>query len=166
MTTTKVMFICLGNICRSPMAEFVLRHQVKQLGVSKRFEISSSGTAGFHNGENAHHGTLHKMKQYGISTEGFVSSPTLPEYGTEYDYLLVMDDSNYTNTLKIVGPDHTAKLIKLVQFTKSGYHEVPDPWYTGDFDETFELVWEGCKGFLEKELGYDTRKLKVPAKKF
>lgn len=144
----KVVFICLGNICRSPMAEAIFRDLVKQQNLEAAFTIDSAGTAGWHEGERPHKGTLAKLKEYGISTEGMYSRPLTKEDGERFDYFICMDESNVENTRRILGGDK--EVLRLLDLTTHTVKEVPDPYYTGDFEETYQLCLEGCTKLLEK----------------
>ncbi|OSI09704.1 low molecular weight protein-tyrosine-phosphatase [Neisseria zoodegmatis] len=150
MSTYRILFVCLGNICRSPMAEYVFRHQAREAGVAKRIVTSSSGTSGWHNGENMHAGTLKKLKQQGIDPSGFTSSQVAPSDAEHYDFIIAMDDNNLAELTRLFGtrPEQIFKLTDLIP--ESGYNHVPDPWYTGDFDETFRLVSLGSQALLKK----------------
>ncbi|MDO1510426.1 MULTISPECIES: low molecular weight protein-tyrosine-phosphatase [unclassified Neisseria] len=150
MTAYRILFVCLGNICRSPMAEYVLRHHARQAGVELRIAVSSSGTSGWHNGENMHQGTREKLAQHGIDHSGFTSSQVRPGDDEHYDFLIAMDDDNLAELERMFGrrPEKIFKLTDLIP--SGGYNHVPDPWYTGDFDETFRLVSEGSRALLKK----------------
>ncbi|MCS4534193.1 low molecular weight protein-tyrosine-phosphatase [Neisseria montereyensis] len=150
MEKQKILFVCLGNICRSPMAEYVFRHQTAQLGLSDRLTVASAGTSGWHNGENMHQGTLKKLKQQGIDPMGFTSSQVQTGDADTYDYIIAMDDNNLAELERLFGrqPDKIFKLTDLIP--ESGYTYVPDPWHTGNFDETFRLVSAGSQALLEK----------------
>jgi protein-tyrosine phosphatase len=150
MKRYKVLFVCLGNICRSPMAEYVLRHQAQQAGVGARIEVTSAGTSGWHNGEDMHPGTAAMLKQHGISPSGFTSSQVHPLDAEEYDVIVAMDDSNIEALKRVIRFDaeQTFKLTDLIP--ESGYQHVPDPWHTDDFDETYRLVSAGSRALLSK----------------
>ncbi len=148
----KIMFVCHGNICRSPMAEFVLKDMVKKLGKEADFDIKSSATSREEIGNPVHHGTKKKLKEYGISCEGKVAVQlTKKDYET-YDYIIPMDTMNVRNINRIIGSDSLGKIKKLLDFASGG--DIADPWYTGNFDDTYRDVVAGCKGLL-KHLGYD-----------
>ncbi len=143
----KVLFICHGNICRSTMCESVLTHIVKQRHIDHLFEINSAATSREEIGNTPHYGTVNKLRQVGI--------PVVPHRAVQmtasdydyYDYLLGMDSANIRNMNRIAGGDPDAKIYKLLTFADSG-RDVADPWYTGDFDATYEDVVAGCEGFL------------------
>ncbi len=144
----KVLFICHGNICRSTMAESVMTHLVNTQNLSHRFEIASAATSREEIGNPPHYGTVNKLRQVGI--------PVVPHRAIQmtkadyeyYDYLIGMDTANIRNMTRIAGGDMEDKIYKLLSFTGSG-RDVADPWYTGDFDATYEDVDAGCRAFLE-----------------
>ncbi|WP_010307461.1 low molecular weight protein-tyrosine-phosphatase [Kurthia senegalensis] len=143
----RVLFICLGNICRSPMAEAIFRDLVRKEGLQNRYTIDSAGTSGWHEGECPHEGTLKKLKQYDISTEGMYSRPLVKEDAAQFDYFICMDDDNVRQTKKIVGDVRISKLLDTIQHETKN---VPDPYYTGDFEETYTLCLESCKQLLRR----------------
>ena len=144
----RVLFICHGNICRSTMAQFVFQNMVNKKGLTQQFHINSAATSREEIGSSPHYGTVQKMREEGI--------PILPHRAVqmtkrdyqEYDYLLGMDQWNIRNMLRIAGGDPDGKIRKLLDF---GEHprDIADPWYTGNFDRTYEDVTEGCKALLE-----------------
>ena len=144
----KILFICHGNICRSTMAQSVLTHLVTQRGLESAFEIDSAATSREEIGNPPHYGTVSKLRQVGI--------PVIPHRARQmtqtdyeyYDYLIGMDSANIRNMTRIAGGDSAHKIYKLLDFT-SRKGDIADPWYTGNFDETYEDVLEGCNGFLD-----------------
>ena len=143
----KIMFVCLGNICRSPMAEFVMRDMVKKAGLSDKIYIASSATSRWEIGNPVHHGTRNRLKKVGIDTSGKVAVQRTKTDFSEYDYLIGMESSNISDMLKISGGAHSEKVHKLLDFAEGG--NIADPWYTGDFDATYSDVVKGCTGLLE-----------------
>lgn len=148
----RIVFICLGNICRSPMAEFVLKDMVKKRGIAEDFFIESRATSTEEIGNPVHRGTQRKLAQFGISTAGKTAVQLRKSDYEKYDYLICMDSSNVRNTLRIIGSDKESKVSKLLSFAGSD-GDIADPWYTGNFDDTYDDVLRGCGGLL-KELGY------------
>ncbi|WP_313431064.1 low molecular weight protein-tyrosine-phosphatase [Siminovitchia terrae] len=145
----KVLFVCLGNICRSPMAEAIMRDLVEKEGLSRNISVDSAGTGSWHIGEPPHKGTLKKLAEYDVSTKGLVARQFSPKDFDEYDYIVGMDESNSRNISRITGQSNDPKIIRLLDLTDVK-KDVPDPYYTGDFQETYDLVSEGCRVLLEK----------------
>ena len=145
----KILFICHGNICRSPMAEFVLKDMVKKRGIEKEFFISSAATSTEEIGNSVHRGTREKLKQYGISTEGKYAVQLKRQDYQKYDYILAMDKANVKNIQRIVGEDSQNKVHLLLSYAEKN-RDIADPWYTGDFDKTYDDIVEGCNAFLNK----------------
>ena len=141
----KIMFVCHGNICRSPMAEFVMKDLVKKEKISAH--IQSAATSREEIGNPVHHGTRRKLSEVGISTDGkYAVQMTRSDY-EKYDYIIGMDDWNIKNIMRIIGNDPAGKVSKLLSFAgESG--DIADPWYTGNFDETYDDVLRGCKGLV------------------
>lgn len=144
----KVMFVCLGNICRSPMAEFVFKDMVKKRGLEKEFCIKSSATSDEEIGNDIHYGTKQKLLQKGIPFEKREATKLKKEDYKKYDYIIGMEDKNVYNILKIFGQDSERKVSKLLDFSKNS-RDIADPWYTGNFDVTYDDIVEGCEGFLK-----------------
>lgn len=153
---TKVLFVCLGNICRSPMAEAIFRHLIEKENLSDKIATDSAGTSGWHDGKPPHEGTLEILNKYDIASHQLISRKITTEDLNNFDYVIVMDDSNMEDLLAFGNPRSTTHLGKLCDFIKNSlYENVPDPYFTGDFNETYELVTAGCKGLLQfiKERG-------------
>jgi protein-tyrosine phosphatase len=144
----KVMFVCHGNICRSPMAEFVLKDMVKKRGTADKFLIASSATSTEETGNPVHRGTVKKLAEFNISTAGKYAVQLKKSDYDKYDYFLGMDSRNVANMNYILGADPDNKIHKLLTFANRS-DDIADPWYTGNFDETYEDVVEGCEGFLK-----------------
>jgi len=144
----KVLFVCHGNICRSTMAESVLTYLVKQRHIDHLFEIYSAATSREEIGNGPHYGTVNKLHQKGI--------PVIPHRAVQmtradydrYDYLIGMDTANIRNMNRIADGDPDEKIYKLLSFAGIG-RDVADPWYTGDFEATYQDVMAGCEGFLQ-----------------
>lgn len=144
----KVMFVCLGNICRSPMAEFVLKDMVKKQGLEKEFYIKSSATSSEEIGNDIHYGTRDKLIQNGISFTKRKAVKLRAEDYKKYDYIIRMEKSNVINIKRIVGEDIDDKIYRLLDFSDTP-RDIADPWYTGNFEITFNDIVEGCNGFLK-----------------
>lgn len=144
----KILFVCHGNICRSPMAEFVLKDIVQKEGVANKFYIASAATSTEEIGNPVHYGTRNKLAQVGISTAGkYAVQMTRSDY-RDYDYIIGMDNWNYRNMVRMAGKDYEKKVSLLLDYTDHP-RDVADPWYTGDFEKTYEDVLAGCQGFLK-----------------
>ncbi len=143
----KIMFVCHGNICRSPMAEFVFKDMVKKAGLEKNFYVASSATSNEEIGNPVHHGTKQKLAQFGIQTTGKTAVRfTLGDYA-EFDHIIGMDSYNIRNLLRICGGDPDNKIKRLLDYADGG--DIADPWYTNNFDETYRDVKKGCLALLE-----------------
>ena len=150
----KVLFICHGNICRSTMAQYVMQYLVDKRGLSDCFYIDSAATSREEIGNGVHHGTRAKLREVGIPCgDHRARQMTRGDY-EEYDYLIGMDTWNIRNMNRIVGADPDHKIHKLLEYTNRG-GDIADPWYTGNFDETYRDVSEGCEGLLAHILKED-----------
>ena len=146
----KVLFICHGNICRSTMAEMVLKHLVRERGLADLFYIDSAATSREEIGNGVHYGTRRKLAEVGIPCEDHRARQVTKKDYEKFDYLIVMDTNNVRNLNRIIGSDPDGKVYKLLDFTERAGASIADPWYTGNFDETYRDVLEGCEGFLKK----------------
>ena len=144
----KVLFVCLGNICRSPMAEFVFKDMVNKKGLSNQFYIESAATSSQALGEGIYFGTRNILKEQGISFEERKARQMTKEDYNKFDYILGMENKNISNILRIVGEDKENKVHRLLDFSDSP-RDITDPWYTGEFDITYYDVEDGCSSFLE-----------------
>ena len=143
---SSILFVCHGNICRSPMAEFVMKDILNKENID--VQIASAATSTEAIGCRVHRGTREKLAQYGISTEGkFAVQMTKDDY-EKYDLIIVMDELNYRNIFRIIDSDPENKVRKLLSFAGSD-KDVADPWYTDNFDETYEDVLTGCSAIAE-----------------
>ena len=147
----RVLFVCLGNICRSPMAEFIMKSIISERGLSDRFYIASAATSteeiwnGV--GNPVYPPAKRELAKYGISCEGKRAVQiTKADYG-KYDYILGMEERNIRNILRIVGKDPEHKVKLLLDYSDHP-RDIADPWYTGNFESTYRDVVEGCEGFL------------------
>lgn len=149
----KILFICHGNICRSPMAEFMMKDLVEKEGIADQFYIASAATSTEEIGNPVHHGTRNKLRQVGISTAGkYAVQMTRQDY-RKYDYLIGMDQWNMRNMMRILKDDPDHKVFRFLDFGDSP-RDIADPWYTGDFETTYTDICEGCQAFwryLKKE---------------
>ena len=142
----KILFVCHGNICRSPMAEFVMKDLLNKEGIEAY--VASAATSTEEIGNSVHRGTRSKLGEYGISTEGkYAVQLTKSDYD-KYDYLIGMDTYNIRNMLRILGGDPEGKVCKLLSFAGDD-GDIADPWYTGNFDDTYDDVLKGCKALVK-----------------
>ena len=144
----KVLMVCHGNICRSTMAESVFTHMVKKRGLEDCFEIDSAATSREEIGCPPHYGTVNKLRQVGIPVVPHRARQMTKTDYAYYDYLLGMDSANIRNMHRIVGNDSDGKIYKLPSFAGKG-SDIADPWYTGNFDVTYDDVLRGCNRLLE-----------------
>ena len=143
----KILFICHGNICRSPMAEFVMKDLVRKAGLESQFHIASAATSTEEIGSPVYPPARRKLAEHGINCSGKTARQLTRADYDRYDLLIGMDNANLRNMRRICGGDSDGKIRLLLEFTgRSG--EVADPWYTGDFEATWRDVLEGCSGLL------------------
>ena len=144
---TKILFVCHGNICRSPMAEFVMKDLVRREGLEEEYEIASAATSREELGNPVYPPARRKLAEHGIDCAGKTARQLTRADYDKYDLLIGMDNANLRNMQRICGGDPEGKLHLLLDYAgRPG--EVADPWYTGDFEATWQDVLAGCKGLL------------------
>ncbi|TCL58668.1 low molecular weight protein-tyrosine-phosphatase [Allofournierella massiliensis] len=146
---TRILFVCLGNICRSPMAEYVMRDLVRQAGLEDQIQVASAATSREELGNPVYPPARRKLAEHGIACEGHAARQMTAADYDRFDLLIGMDQNNLRNMNRICGGDPQHKLRMLMDYTdRPG--EVADPWYTGDFERTWQDVLAGCQGLLEQ----------------
>lgn len=144
---TKILFVCHGNICRSPMAEFVMKDLVKKAGLERQFHIESAATSSEETGNPVYPPASRKLAEHGIDCAGKTARLLTKGDYSQYDLLIGMDSANLRNMRRICGGDRDDKIRLLMEYTdRPG--DVADPWYTGDFEATWQDAVAGCSGLL------------------
>lgn len=144
---TRILFVCLGNICRSPMAEFVMKDLVQKAGLSDAFEIASAATSDEEYGNPVYPPARRKLAEHGIRCEGKTARQLTRADYDRYDYIIGMEPSNLYGMQRICGGDPAGKMSLLLAHAGRG-GGIADPWYTGDFEQTWQDVLEGCTALL------------------
>ena len=143
----KIMFVCLGNICRSPMAEFVFKDMVKGAGLEQEFLINSSATSTEELGNPIYPPAAATLRAHSIPFGTHRASQITRAQIEEYDYIIGMEQRNISNIMRISGGGYADKVYRLLDFAGGG--DITDPWYSGDFERTYEDIVRGCKAFLQ-----------------
>ncbi|MBQ2664766.1 MAG: low molecular weight phosphotyrosine protein phosphatase [Clostridia bacterium] len=143
----KILFVCHGNICRSPMAEFLMKDMAKREGLDVYIESAATSTEEIGNG--VHYGTRRKLAEYGISCDGKRARQMTKRDYDEFDYIIGMDSWNIRNINRIIGADTHHKVYKLLEFAGEN-GDIADPWYTHNFDETYDDIIRGLNGLKEE----------------
>lgn len=143
----RILFVCHGNICRSPMAQYVLEHLAAQQGVA--LAVESAATSSEELGNGMHPGTRRVLAAHGIPCGGHRARQLTRADREAYDWFIGMDSANVRNMLRILGGDAAGKICRLLEFTPQP-RDIADPWYTGDFEATYQDVYAGCRALLEQ----------------
>jgi protein-tyrosine phosphatase len=151
----RILFVCLGNICRSPMAEAVMRHQVEHAKLSDRIEVDSAGTGDWHLGHPPHEGTRKLLDQHQISHQGMKARLVASNDFAAFDYIVCMDTNNLRDVRKLLSEsegdkEHKRLFTFMELLPDKGMADVPDPYYDGNFSYVYELVENGCKELLKR----------------
>ena len=144
---TKILFVCHGNICRSPMAEFIMKDLVQKAGLAGEFEIASAATSCEELGNPVYPPARRKLREHGIDCSGKTARRLEKGDYARFDYLICMDRYNLRGMERILGDDRQHKIYLLLSFTGE-QRDIADPWYTGNFDETYRDVLAGCSALL------------------
>ncbi|MBE6956885.1 MAG: low molecular weight phosphotyrosine protein phosphatase [Ruminococcaceae bacterium] len=147
---TNILFVCHGNICRSTMAEYVFKYLAAQAGRSGEFHVDSAATSTEELGHGVHPGTRRRLARAGIPCGEHRARQLRPEEYGQFDLLIGMDGANLRNMRRMLGGDPEGKMRLLLDYADRPGQAIADPWYTGDFDATFDDVLAGCKGLLER----------------
>jgi len=146
---TKIIFVCHGNICRSPMAEFVMKDLVEKAGCASEFYIESAAVSAEELGNPVYPPARRELAHHGISCDGKTARQMTRDDYDRFDLLICMDSSNLRRMERICGGDPDGKMSRLLEHT-GRFDDVADPWYTGDFSATWRDVVDGCTALLEK----------------
>lgn len=144
----KILFVCHGNICRSPMAELMLKKAVKERGIADKFEIASCATSTEELGNPVYPPAKAELLKHGITCEGKYAVQMKKDDYNRYDLIIAMDDKNIRNMYRIIGEDKDKKVHKLLEYAGID-RDVTDPWYYGNFDETYSDIKKGLEGLLK-----------------
>ncbi len=146
---TRVLFVCYGNICRSPMAEFIFRDMVKKRHLASEFYIESAGTSDEEEGNPVYYAAASLLKRHGLSAFGKCARQLTRRDYNNFDYILGMDSMNMRSMMRIFGGDPQGKVFRLLDFTDRP-RDIDDPWYSRDFEKAFNDITKGCEAFLDK----------------
>ncbi len=145
---TRILFVCLGNICRSPMAEFVMKHLAEETGLSNQLEIASAATSAEEVGNGVYPPVRRLLMRHGMDPGGKTARQMSKADYAHYDLLIGMDSANLRTMARICGGDPHQKIARLLDYTDSP-RDISDPWYTRDFDRTWADIQTGCRGLMK-----------------
>ena len=146
----RILFVCHGNICRSPMAEFVMKELIRQKGISGEYEIASAATSREEIGNPVYPPARRKLAEHGIACDGHAARQMTKQDYEHFDLILGMDHANIRNIQRIAGGDPDREISLLLDHAGRQGQEVADPWYTDDFDAAWNDISDGCEGLLSE----------------
>ncbi len=153
----KILFVCHGNICRSPMAEFYMKDLVEKKGEKKRFKIESAGTSAEERDNPVYPPARRLLLAHGIDPSGKTARRVQPEDYEKFDHILVMDGHNLRSLKQMFPADNGEKITRLLDLSKRP-NDIKDPWYSGDFDRTWDEIVMGCEALYERLCGGEVTK--------
>ena len=145
---TKILFVCLGNICRSPMAKFIFQDILRKKGFESDFFIDSAATSKEEVGNELYYNAKMKLDEKNVSNSNHIAKQITKNDYEKFDYIIGMEKRNIENILKIIGEDSQNKVYRLLDFSNNP-RDIADPWYTRDFERTYLEIVEGCEGLLK-----------------
>ena len=146
---TRILFICHGNICRSPMAEFIMKELVRKAGLEERYEIASAATSAEEIGNPVYPPARRELASHGISCKGKTARQITRRDYADYDYLIAMEQYNLRNIRRIIPEDPEGKITLLMAHAGSS-EDIEDPWYTGNFSGVYRQIERGCAALLQE----------------
>lgn len=145
---TKILFVCLGNICRSPMAKYIFQDIVRKKGIESNFEVDSAATSNEEVGNGLYYNAKVKLDEKNIYYDNHIARQITKKDYEKFDYIIGMEERNVENILKIMGEDSQSKIYRFLDFSNNP-RDIADPWYTRDFEKTYIEIVEGCEGLLK-----------------